>query len=415
MSQIINEPILLDSTGQEMIKCMNRQNAYLAMIAEGKRQEIYSSASQIASIVRSNTVEQNARIFPVGDQIIVPWKDMDDPAHNTDDTAYQVAWDIAHHGLVTLQTGEIVPGMFLHMHKCSAYGVQFSNFQAFKNCPDGLPAGTYHVTFGYTWGSHGANAGTSWQFTLTQPVPAGGRLSGFERLADVDPSTFKVKSWAKPTDAAPIETIAVAAGSGGTSLGTMQYAKRSDDGLNSMQAVGYGHNRWSTSAIRQYLNTAVTNWFSSKEDFDIRPDQYNKHGFMSGFDDDFLSAIRPIKVTTALNTVEGFADATEDTFDRFFLPSLEQIFCKPQLANVEGPYFEYWRRRLEQGVPAEWHPNTYPGYKIPAINSSSAQYVRLRGAHRGGAGNAWNVGSSGYVYGSSACNAHRFSPVCVIC
>ena len=37
MSTITNEPILLDSTGREMLNKMDRMNGLLAMIAEGKR------------------------------------------------------------------------------------------------------------------------------------------------------------------------------------------------------------------------------------------------------------------------------------------------------------------------------------------------------------------------------------------
>lgn len=305
MSTITNDPIMLNETGLLIKDALDRQNGYLAMLAEGKRSEIYSSMAQIAHLVRTSSLGDLPRLFPIGDQIIAPWKDMDDSAHNTDETAYQVAWNIVNYGMVTLNDGSEVPGLWLQMHLCSAYGVQFSHQQAFMNCPDGLAAGTYHVTFGATWGSKGADAGTTWQFTLTQAVPAGGRLSGFESLPDVATTTFKVKSWATPGAANPIETVDVTAGDGGTSLGTMQYASVGDDGLNSMQCTGYGHNRWGTSALRQYLNSTGADWWKTQEDFDIRPDQYAKKGFMSGFSDDFLAAIKPIKVTTALNTVEG--------------------------------------------------------------------------------------------------------------
>ena len=411
-----NEPILLNSTGRTILDELKKKTGYLSILAEGKRKQVYQSMSQIADIVRAGSVAANAKMFPIGDQLIMPWKDMDDNAHNTDENAYQVAWDIVHHGLVTLQDGSVVPGMFIQMHLCSAYGVQFSHQQAFMNCGEGLAAGTYHVTFNNSWGSNGATAGTSWQFTLTQPVPAGGRLSGFEGLPDVAPSTWKVKSWASATATDPIETVAVTAGEGGISLGSMNFATVSGEGLNCMQSVGYGHNRWSTSAIRQYLNKSGANWFASQEDFDIRPDQYAKKGFMTGFNADFLGAIKPIKVTTALNTVEGYENATEDTFDTFFLPSLEQMNVQPQLAGVEGSYFEYWRSRLGLNKFAGWHPNVYDAFKIPALNASSPQNVRLRSAHRGYASITWYVNSSGYVHTTySASYAHRFSPVCVIC
>lgn len=414
---ITNEPIMLNETGLAIKEELARQNGYLAMIAEGSRQEVYSSMAQIASIVRGNDVERNQKMFPIGDQIIMPWKDMDDENHNTNETAYQVAWDIVHHELVELRDGTQVPGMFLQMHLCSAYGVQFSHQEAFMNCPEGLAAGTYHVTFGGTWGSKGATAGTSWQFTLTQAVPAGGRLSGFESLPDVATSAFKVKSWATPASASPIEEVAVTSGDGGTDLGTMMLSAAGDDGLNCMQRVGYGSNRWKTSALRQYLNKSGDNWWASQTDFDIRPDQYAKKGFMTGFSDDFLNAIKPIKVTTALNTVEGYAEATEDTYDTFFLPSLQQMYVSPQLANVEGNYFEYWKSRLGRtSYAGTGSSNVFDAFKIPAINANSAQNVRLRSAYRGYAHGAWYVYSSGYVNSYSyASSASRFAPVCVIC
>lgn len=411
---ITNEPIMLNETGLLIKEAIDRQNGYLAMLAEGKRSEIYNNIAQIASIIRGGDLEQNKKTFPVGDQIILPWKDMDDTAHNTDETAYQVAWDIVHHELVTLRDGSVVPGMFLQMHLCSPYGVQFSHQQAFLNCPDGLAAGTYHLTLSTKWGTH-AVAGTTWQFTLTQDVPAGGKLSGFEAMPDQPNTNWRVKSWANAGDANPIETVAVTSGSEGTDLGTMPYNAVNEEGMNGMQQTAYGHNRWSTSAIRQYLNSTGSDWWKSQEDFDIRPDQYAKKGFMTGFGEDFLSAIKPVKVTTALNTVEGFSDATEDTYDTFFLPSLEQINATPQLAGIEGSYFEYWRSRLGLNGFASWHPTLYDGYKIPALNSASPQSVRLRSAARGYAFYAWYVNSSGFVSNTAASYAYRFSPVCVIC
>lgn len=416
----ITKPIILNETGEAIRAAIDKQTGYLAMIAEGKRAELYTSMTQIASIVRGSTLEQISQLFPIGDQIIAPWKDMDDSSHNTDETAYQVAWNIVNHGMVTLRDGSEVPGLWLQMDKCSAYGVQFSHQEAFLNCPDGLAAGTYHVTLGDTWGSKEATAGTSWQFTLAKAVPAGGRLSGFESMPDVAATSWCVKSWATPADADPIETVTVTAGEGGTDLGTMMLTTAGEDGLNCMQRVGYGSNRWSTSALRQYLNKSGDNWWTSQTDFDIRPDQHAKKGFMTGFDAEFLSAIKPVKVTSALNTVDGYDTTYEDTYDTFFLPSLQQMNIKPQLADVEGEYWPYWRSRmgLNRYINYGWEsePNKNDGLLIPAINSNSPQSVRLRSAYRGNANIPWCVSPSGYVSnGGPASFAFRSSPVCVIC
>ncbi|MEG0146142.1 MAG: hypothetical protein RR739_08780, partial [Clostridia bacterium] len=61
---ITNEPMLLDSTGQQILDRFDRQNALLAMMAEGSRSAIYSDMKQVANIVRGNSVENNQRIFP---------------------------------------------------------------------------------------------------------------------------------------------------------------------------------------------------------------------------------------------------------------------------------------------------------------------------------------------------------------
>ncbi len=411
---VLTKPVLLDSTGQEIAKLLAQQNGYLAMLASGQRPELYKSMKEIANIVRAGTVESNAKVFPIGDQIIAPWVDKDDG-----NKEYQVAWDIINHIPVTLATGEVVPGMQLQMHKCSAYGMQFDHQQAFMVCPDGLAAGTYNVTFGSKWGSNGAEANTSWQFTLTQAVPAGGLLSGFEGLPDVATTQFRVKSWATAKDADPIETVAVTAGSEGTNLGTMAFTKATDGGLNGMQQVGYGHNRWGTSALRQYLNAAGTDWFKPLEKFSIRPDQYAKHGFMAGLSEDFLAAVKPVKVTTARNVVDGSSTESEDTFDTFSLLANEQINVKPQFAGVEGTLSPYWKEKVGSLTPINyaWEaaPNQSDAFKIGAINSDSPQDMFIRSGSKNNSYFVWGLNGKGQANDKAASFALRFLPCCCVC
>ena len=401
MSEIINTPIALDSTGQEIVTRMKEQNALLSLLAEEKRGNIYSDISTIAYMVRSHTLDELADLFPIGDQIVMPWKDMDDSSHNTDDTAYQVAWNIVDHRMVTLKDGSSVPGLLIQMHKCSAYGVQFSHEQAVYHASSALAAGTYCFTVNSAFGDVPANS--ILEFTTTKTLPADGRIF-------VD--TSKSVQLYEKDSTSPLETVAasIVTSSSGTDLGTT-----GSNGLNTINNMQYGHNRYSTSAIRQYLNATGTGWWKSQEDFDIRPDQYAKNGFMTGFNDDFLSAIKPVKVTTALNTVEGYSNATEDTYDTFFLPSLEEMNAEPQLSGAEGSYFPYWRSRLGLSGFANWYPSVYDGYKIPTINSNSAQNVRLRSADRYYPYYTWNVNASGYISSNVVCYATLFSPVCVIC
>ena len=246
-------------------------------------------------------------------------------------------------------------------------------------------------------------------------------MSGFEGMPDQVPTNWRVKSWATPADANPIETVVVTAATEetvGTDLGVTPYTNPNNGtGLNCMQSVAVGHNRWKTSALRQYLNGVGTGWWKSQEDFDIRPDQHTKHGFMDGFNDDFLAAIKKVKIQTALNTVEGYTETLDITYDRFFIPSLEEMYINPQLASVEGPYWDYWRSRLGRSTPNGWYSdNLNPNLITTGIdNPKAAQYVRLRSANRGDSCGTWCVYASGYVSGSTASYANRFSPTCVIC
>lgn len=364
--------------------------------------------TSMSRIVQSLPLADLKTMFKVGDQIIAPWRDLDDNAHSLDYNAYVTAWNIAHVGMVERQDGLTVPGIYLQMHKCSAYGVQYSHQQAFYQAFNAaLPSGTYNVTFGVKYNDT-FTAGTTGQFTLTQNLPVEGRL-----LLNGN----KVEAWASATAASATESVNLTIGTGGTSLGSItSNNERSPDNLNAMNRILYGHNRGSTSGLRQYLNSDKTNYFSSKEDFDLRPNEYAKHGFMAGFNDDFLNAIKPVKVTTALNTVEGYAETTEDTFDTFFLPSLEQMDVYPQLVGAEGEAFDYWKQALgSESFVGTGSANVFDALKIPAINNNSAQNVRLRSAYRGGASNTWSVNSSGYVSNGGAYYALRFSPVCVIC
>lgn len=408
MADII-KPILLDETGKQMIERLDRQNAILSIIAADKKQAMYENMAQIADIVRGNTVDQNAVIFPVGSKITVPWVD------KSNNKEYTMPFNVVHHKLVELADGSIVPGMIIQSHYATPYGVQFSHNQAFYYASAVLPAGDYKITLGTTWGNKECVAGTIVSFTLTSELPVGGRLCGMYGLPDQASSAWKIYAYAADGKTL-LETMNATVGdNGGTSLGTM-YSNRNDEGLNFMQQVAYGYNRWSQAAIRQWLNSeaAADNWWMPQSDYDIVPDQANKPGFLSGFDADFLSAIRAIKVQTAANTLTD-GGVTDVTYDKFFCPSLEEIFTTPQIKGIEGEAWNYWKQALRRTTPTD-RGVVYPEYIHYALeNHASAQYVRLRSAYRGAGSNAWYVDSTGSVTGYYAYYAHRCAPACAIC
>ena len=389
----VTKPIVLDET-------LQTTNKFLAQMVREKLDDTLNW-SQVQEIVKRGIAED---VFSIGDQLTVKWTDTDT------NTEYDMPFDITHFGKVTTEAGVEHDGMFLQSHY-AIDGIQFSNYQAFYYAPDGLPAGTYYITWGNSWGSN-VVSGKSYQFTLTQALPAGGQLSGFYGAPDQAPSNWRVYAWSSNTATSYTEVCTVTEGTDGTSLGTISSTTKTAT-LNAMQSMGYGYNRWNESAIEQYLNKSGTGWWTPKSNFDRRPDQYTKTAFLSGFTQDFLDVLQPIKVQTLANTlIDG--GVTDVTYDKFFLPSLEQIYVVPQISGVEGEYWEYWKERTGASSPQAQH-GTYPlriSYSLK--NHSSAVTTRLRSAYRGNSVSTWYVYSSGHVHYGSAVHANASCPACVI-
>lgn len=393
---LINFP--RETTMQEIAQALQT-----VAFAQSAKLENITTWDQISGLVRNGYAQ---KIFDFGDWINEKWTD------TAATKEYEYPWRVNHFENVELEDGEIVQGMFLQAHYAHPFGVQFSQARAFLKCPDGLTAGTYNVKLERDWGSN-AKANTYWQFTLTKDVPKGGRLSGFIQMPDVASSNWKVISYA--ADAiTKLETVPVTSGQDGTALGTLQYATRNGN-LNSMQETAYGWNRWKTSALRQYLNSeqAKGKWWTPQDEWDIAPDQLaTKDGFLCGMPADMLKALKTVKVVTYANTVQDGGEA-DITYDRVFLPSLEQLFINPQIAG-EGTVHEYWQRRSGMKTKMQQY-QTYPRMISYAVeNHTSPQFVRLRSASRGYALSTWYVSSSGYVYRDYAWGANRFSPLVVV-
>lgn len=195
--------------------------------------------------------------------------------------------------------------------------------------------------------------------------------------------------------------------------------------MNNLQRAAYGYNRWSQSAIRQWLNSDadVGEWWTPQNVFDRPPQQLaTLRGFMAGLPSDFKAVLAPVKVTTALNTVtDSDIGTSEDTYDTFFLPSLEQEYIVPQLSNVEGAYWPYWKERLGLSEPqATGSAGANANHIRYAIEShTSAQNVTLRSAYRGFGCYRWYLSTTGYAYSYGygyglAATALRPAPACVI-
>lgn len=381
--------------------------AAVEIMAANARKEMSNDWESLAEFANTGLFGE---AYGIGDQFVDTWTDK---SNNTD---YTYPLQLNHIGDVELHDGEILSNRpFLQAHYAHPFGVQFSHQRAFLRCPSGLAVGTYYVTIESAWGSN-VGAGDVVCFTTTVAVPEGGRVAGMYGAPDQAKSNWRIYTFSADGKTI-LETITPTFTASGTSLGTIKASVRNGD-LNSMQETAYGWNRWSTSALRQYLNSAagVGAWWTAQDDWDIRPDELTtKAGFLSGWPEELVNALKEVKVVTYPNTVydDTGGNTPDITYDKVFLPSLEQMFINPQKAG-EGEYHEYWKRRSGRSTVMA-QGSTYPQIITYAVeNHASAQSVRLRSAYRGSALNAWRVTSSGSVGNSYASNSHRFSPLVVL-
>lgn len=412
LKQIV-DPALLDSTGQKILKEMQVQNAYLALMAQDKIPTLDSTWDKVAMLVRAG---HGKAVYGIGDRFIDTWTDK----ANNNKEYNDYTWRVDHHGDVELENGDVVPGMYLATQWTHPVAVQFCQYQAFYVTEAELAAGTYYVTLDHSWGSKDCVKGASFCFTLTKPVPAGGKLAGFRRIADDPYSSWDVRSYDADSKTV-IETVKVEKGATGSCLINAwgpYYDGTSN--INGLQRTAYGYGRWSQSAIRQYLNSDADKgkWWTPQNKFDLAPDNLDTTaGYLSGLPADLLAAIKPVKVVTYTNTCETADKSTEKdiTYDRVFLPSLEEMYIKPQApAGDEGTPHDYWRIISGSSQPVAQY-GTYPRYKQFALTSKkSSQAVRVRSASRGNACNAWCVSSTGGVGNGSAYWAFAVAPLVVI-
>ena len=387
---------------------MDTQNALLAAIA---RSNIDLADINWAKLENYANQGVFGNLFDFGDQFTDIWKD------TVASKEYSVPWQLNHIGTVTLEDGEeLAKRPFLQTHFAHPFGVQFSHQRAFLACPDGIPAGTgMYFSFGASWGGNCVK-GAVVRFATTIDIPAGGKISGCYGAPDTNIANWKIYTHSadgKTVLETIIPTFEIVEGD--ADLGTMNLNTRNGN-LNSMQEMAYGWNRWKYSALRQYLNSdkGVGEWWTAQDEWDIAPDQLTtKAGFLSGCPEDFINAVKTVKVTTYTNTVQD-GGGEDITYDKVFIPSLEEMYIAPQIAG-EGERHEYWMRRSGETSPVKQY-GTYPNYIHYAVeNHSSPQSVRLRSASRGLACYAWCVVASGYVSSYSAASAaSRFAPLVVL-
>lgn len=407
---MVTDPVYLDQTAKDNGKKLDQMTAALLGMSSSLGVIARAQTGVVEEMdyngIKAVVAAGNApAVFPVGTQLVNTYT-------GKDGKVYDCPWDVVKtDDIAEGETGTTAPAMVLQMHYASLEDIQFSAYQAFFVVPEaGLVAGTYNVKMGLDWGTN-VKTGTSYQFTLTKNAPAGARLTGFYNAPDVAPANWKVYVYKDQQKSELLETCNVSAGSTGTNLGT--FLAKPKGNLNGLHPVGYGDNRWHKSAYRQYLNSdaAAGGWWTPQDEWDMKPDLADTvPGFLAGFSDDFKAALTRVKVVTYDNTVTDDGSAVV-TYDKIFLPSLEEIYCSPQVSG-EGTYWPYWKERTGAKTPqAVWQ--TYPlRITRDLAQRTVGRSVRLRSAYRGDGGIAFGLTSSGYVYSWGAINAYRCAPAC---
>ena len=419
------------------------ENRVVSNFVNGMRARLNTNAPMLSdwSSLASEVAAGNGEtVLPVGTQVKVEW------TVTNGSTKYDAMWNAVHHHTTQLEGGSSAKTAVLQMDRCLPFDTQFSPYQAFLCAVTAIPAGTYNVKMGFSWGTH-VVSGKSYQFTLTKELPAGGQLAGFYGAPDQAPSNWRVYAFSSATATSATETCVVSEGTGGTNLGTFTAAGYAIVpasgtpetvttvgslrfyGLNSLHRVAYGNNRWLHSALRQYLNSSGNNWWQPQTVFD-RPPAYASHrGFLSGLPSEFVAQMVPAKHVTALNYVTDGGSAAsplyDTTYDKVFLPSGKEHFLAPTETyggsqGQEGDVWEYWKRIGGAAAPLAWSSwGNFSTYHVEMVQydlaiPNTARYVWMRSAHRGYGYAVAHVYSLGSCNSNSATNGFRAAPACEI-
>ncbi|MGE9982137.1 DUF6273 domain-containing protein [Collinsella sp. SGI.184] len=415
---VVEDPLMSDSTGKELVSGIKTQNALMAQLVRNGVLDSTMDWNTVKNIVASGLAQH---VFSIGDQFIVNWSD--------GTTEYQVPLDIVAFGTKRDRAGNILPKMTLQWHYTLPFGTTYNARSAFYVAGDGgLPVGTYNVTMGYSQGT--VVNGKTYQFTITKALPAGGQLLGFFNAWDTNPEKWKVYNCESATATSIAETVSVTEGSEGTNLGTFLSDKPNGD-LNCLQRCAYGSNRPDDSDVFQYLNSDAAKFgevWKPSDKFDHIPcapfadgPLNDRQGFLKGFSDDFLSVIGGLRVDTCTNYVCDGGTSGEPNivtcYPKFYLPSLEEMNIVCNEASVNGKEGEVWPyNRLASGSNTRlplWQ--TFQQMRSYAINAKTTpQHVFLRSPRRGGACSVFCVDSSGALGSTTACPGNRVRPACDI-
>ena len=307
-------------------------------------------------------------------------------------------------------------GDWIEMHTKYVYNsCVFGHRQALYAFPNGLAAGTYYFKkTADSWVSGDVNKWFS--FTLANAIPAGGQLY-FSGTYNVTWDGKNIASYSAWDSTTAIDTVALSMSdtepSTGTSLGNVNNTIQAADEnihVNCAQRVVVGHNRYSKSYIRQYINSDASSaegFYEQQSEFDRVPSK--AAGWLYGLDKDFVDVVTPKTVTIAKNTVcDG--GGSETVTDKFFLLSRSEIYGGEENSINEGDPWAWFADNSDLDDPGTGADTN----RIKTNTSGSAQYWWNRSPSAGTGYNVRFVDPSGAVYISTGYNSGGCVPACRI-
>lgn len=361
-----------------------------------------SSWADVQKIVRMGLAD---KVFNIGDQLVSTKGDE------------QLVWDIIGIDQDTPADKLYTHSMTIQMHGCYN-SLLFDASEALYYAETGLVAGTYNFTLlsGYDTAYGG---GKTYQFTLTKTVPAGGQLV-FAWGYNVQASTCKISSFDSAKSTTAIETVSVAEGRGGRSLGTTDGTTAN---MNHAHRLRYGSNNWTQSTIRQWLNSnqAAGAWWSPQNNFD-RPPAYaaTTAGFLNGMDSDFLSAIGKVAKYTVLNTVTD-GGGSSGRKELIFLLSKSEVYAGLENSLNEGGPYAYYKNNSDLSSASTdvdlnrvKNENGWAKYWWVQYQNSWAKYWWLRTPASGLGSSVLMCNPTGAIESHAAGNEYGIAPACCI-
>ena len=378
MSNILN--IVTEKAFNE---ALDTRNSILAVLASKSGGISVKSWKDVQRIVRLGLAD---KIFSIGDQLEC----------NKGDTT--LVWDIIGFDHDIPEDSQFKHSMTIQLHDVFPVSIQYDSSEAMFYCETELSAGVYNFTLPKIELNDGG--GKTYQFTLTKSVPAGGQIV-FPWHKNKQASTVRISTYENKFIKTALESVTVTEGTEGIALeniGECNYVYR----------FMYGSNRYSTSAIRQFLNSkgeAGTVW-APQTNFD-RPPSWSEStpGFLSDIDEDFLSVVGTVTKRTALWQVDG--GGYEDTAETFFIPSRSEVYAGVNNKTEEGtPYAYYSVNSVLTSAGASSDSNRI---KNKTNGSSCVWWLRSPDNIYG-----QSIGASGAMHVGSVTSQYYVSPACNI-